>query len=168
MPHEPEPRIVINGVFWSDAQSDNLDCDVEDVFGKYRQWVQLHDERFHNNANRIDGLKYIVSAMALQWYNAIPTANVPANLNELQDAFYEKFIVRKTWAEWTKELQKCKYTPGSRSLPVINRFHVIYNKLGWPIGVQIETFVKILPMNLRQFVINIPGDDRDWYSLSHV
>lgn len=53
-----------------------------------------------------------------------------------------------------KELDKCKYVQGSSSLPMINRFQVICAKLQWPLSVQIEKFVRILPMNLRQFVIS--------------
>ncbi len=43
---------------------------------------------------------------------------------------------------------------GSSSLLMINMFQVICAKLQWPLDVQIETFFKILPMNLRQFVIS--------------
>ncbi len=42
---------------------------------------------------------------------------------------------------------------------MLNRFQVICNKLYWPVGVQIEKFLRILPMNLRQFVVSRAHDD---------
>ncbi len=42
---------------------------------------------------------------------------------------------------------------------MINRFQVVCNKLNWLIGVQIEKFVKILSMNLCQFVVFRAHDD---------
>ncbi len=78
---------------------------------------------------------------------------MPAILNNLQHEFFEKFRIAKTRQEWKKELDKCKYVPGTSSLPMINKFQVICSKLQWPIGVQIEKFIRILPMNLTQFVV---------------
>ncbi len=42
---------------------------------------------------------------------------------------------------------------------MLNIFQVICNKLNCPLGVQIEMFVRILPMNLHQFVISRAHDD---------
>ncbi len=42
---------------------------------------------------------------------------------------------------------------------MLNKFHVICNKLNWPVAVQIEKFVRILIMNLRQFVVSRAHDD---------
>ncbi len=50
---------------------------------------------------------------------------MPATLNNLQRDFFVKFIIAKTRLEWKKELDKCKYVPGTTSLPMINRFQVI-------------------------------------------
>ncbi len=36
---------------------------------------------------------------------------------------------------------------------MINNFQLHYDKLQWPLAVQIEKFVRILPMQLRQFVV---------------
>ncbi len=36
----------------------------------------------------IGGLKYILSRTGLEWYNDIPTAGMPADLDELQDQFF--------------------------------------------------------------------------------
>ncbi len=37
---------------------------------------------------------------------------------------------------------------------MINKFQLYYGKLQWPLPVQIEKFVRILPMQLRQFVVS--------------
>ncbi len=63
MPGEPEPGIiVING--FSDLMpetftGDNTEIDVEEFFNRLKQWEQLHAERFHNDATKVGGLKYI-------------------------------------------------------------------------------------------------------------
>ncbi len=108
---------------------ESLDCDVEEFFSKFRQWIHLHRQRFDNDAAIVAGFKYVLSCTALQWFNDIPAAVAPGNLNDLRDTFYEKFRIRETRVEWKKELQSCKYVPGSSSLPMINRFQYICNKL---------------------------------------
>ncbi len=77
---------------------------------------------------------------------------MPAMLNNLQHDFFAKVRIAKTRQEWKEELDKCKYVTGISSLPMINGFEVICGKLQLPIG--IKKFVRILPMNLRQFVIS--------------
>ncbi len=119
----------------------------------------MHVERFHNDATKVGGLKYILSGIALQWYNYIPAAAVPADLDALQDHFFAKFRTAKTRQEWKKELQMCKHVPGTTTLPMLNKFQVICTKLNWTIGVQTEKFVRILPMNLCQFVVLRAHDD---------
>ncbi len=100
MPGEPEPQIiVING--FGDLMSetftgDNAEINVEEFFNRFKQWEQLHAERFHNDATKVGGLKYILSGTALQWYNDIPAAAVPADLDALQDNFFAKFRTEKT------------------------------------------------------------------------
>ncbi len=37
---------------------------------------------------------------------------------------------------------------------MINTFQILFGKLQWPLPVKIEKFVRILPMNLRQFVVS--------------
>ncbi len=51
-------------------------------------------------------------------------------------------------------MEKCKYIPGTSTLPIINKFQLYCGKLQWPLFVQIEKFVHILPMQLRQFVVS--------------
>ncbi len=52
------------------------------------------------------------------------------------------------------ELEKCKYIPGISTLPIINKFQLYCGKLQWSLTVQIEMFVRILPMQLCQFVVS--------------
>ncbi len=79
---------------------------------------------------------------------------MPANLDLLQIDLYAKFRVAKTRLEWKKDLGNCKYIPGTNSLTMINKFQLCCNTLQWPLPVQIEKFVRILPMQLRQFVVS--------------
>ncbi len=96
----------------------------------------VHAERFHNDGTKVGGIKYILSGIALQWYNDIPAVALSGNLDDLRDHLY------------ARELLKYKYVPGSTTLPMLNRFQVICNKLNWPIVVQLEKIVRILPMDL--------------------
>ncbi len=61
-----------------------------------------------------------LSGIALQWFNNI--ANMPATVNNLQRDLFAKFRIAKTRVEWKKELEKCKYIPGTSTLPMINKF----------------------------------------------
>ncbi len=79
---------------------------------------------------------------------------MPGTVNQLQQVLFAKFRIAKTRQEWKKELDKCKYVPSSSCcLPMMNRLQVVCEKLQWPVNVQIEKFVRIPPMNLRQFII---------------
>ncbi len=95
-----------------------------------------------------------MSGIALQWFNDIPAANKPATVNNLHRDLFAKFRIAKTRVEWKKQLGKCKYIPGTSTLPMINKFQLYCGKLQWPLPVQIEKFVRILPMELRQFVFS--------------
>ncbi len=77
-----------------------------------------------------------------------------ANVNNLQLDLFSKFRIAKTRLEWKKELEKCKYVPGTSTPLTINKFQLYCGKLQWPLPVQIEKFVRILPMQLRQFVVS--------------
>ncbi len=91
---------------------------------------------------------------ALQWFNDIPQANLPTNVNDLQRDLFAKFRIAKTRLQWKKKLDTCKYIPGTSTLPMINKFQLLCGKLQWPLLVQIEKFVSILPMQFRQFVVS--------------
>ncbi len=52
------------------------------------------------------------------------------------------------------ELNKCKYMPGQSNLGMMNKFLTIAHKLECPLPVQIDWFIKLLPISLRQFVIS--------------
>ncbi len=90
-----------------------------------------------------------MSGTALQWFN-----DIPATVNNLQRDLFAKFRIAKTRVEWKKELEKCKYIRGISSLPIINKFQLYCGKLQWPLPVQLEMFVRILPMQQCQFVVS--------------
>ncbi len=100
--------------------------------------VTLHNDRFVDNAAKVVGFKYVLSRTALQWHNDLPVVGMPGTLNNLQHDFFAKFRVAYNRQEWKKEQDKCKYVPGTSSLPMLNRFQVVCAK----------------PMNLRQFVVS--------------
>ncbi len=77
---------------------------------------------------------------------------MPATVNNLQRNLFVKFRIAKTRVEWKKELEKCKYIPSTSTLPMINKFQLYCGKLQRP-PVQIEKFICILPIQLRQFVV---------------
>ncbi len=81
----------------------------------------------------------------------MPAGNIPSTVNNLQCNLFANFRCAKTRLEWKKELEKCKYIPGTSTLPMINKFQLYCGKLQWPLPVQIEKFVRFLPMQLRQF-----------------
>ncbi len=115
----------------------------------------MHSERFHNDATKVAGIKYVLSGTALQWYNDLPVGGMSAILNNLQHDFFAKFRIAKTRQEWKKELDKCKYVPGISSLPMINRFQVVCAKLQWTLAVQIEKFVRILSGENRSLLLTL-------------
>ncbi len=68
---------------------------------------------------------------------------MPVNVNNLQHILYAKFRTAQTRLEWKKELEKCKYMPGTSTLPIINKFQLYCGKLQWTPPVQIDQFVCI-------------------------
>ncbi len=49
----PIHMVVVNGLadLLPDSYSDNdMSIDIEELFGRYRQWLQIHQNRFANNA----------------------------------------------------------------------------------------------------------------------
>ncbi len=133
---------------------DNTSVDIEEFFARYKQWLGIHNNRFNNTAEQVAVIKYVLSGTALQWFNDIPAANMPATVSKLQHYLFANFRIAKTRVEWKKELEKCKYIPGTSTLPMINKFQLYCGKLQWPLPVQIEKFVRILPMQLCQFVVS--------------
>ncbi len=73
-----------------------MSTDIKEFFGRYRQWLNIHQNRFANNAERVAAIKYILSGTALQWFNYIPAANMLATVNDLQHDFVAKFMSRHT------------------------------------------------------------------------
>ncbi len=79
---------------------------------------------------------------------------MPATVNNLQRDLFAKFRIAKTRVEWKKELEKYKYIPGTSTLPMINKFQLYCGELLSPLPVQIEKFVRILPIQLHQFIVS--------------
>ncbi len=76
-----------------------------------------------------------------------------------QSAFFAKYRYRKTRSQLKAELNQYKYQPGQSNIGMMNKVITIADKLEWPVAVQIDRFIKILPMSLRQFVISLPNPD---------
>ncbi len=79
--------VVVNGLadLLPDSYSgDDLSIDIKEFFGRYWQWLKIHQNRFVNNTERVDAVKYVLSGRAVQWFNDIPTANMSATVNDLQ------------------------------------------------------------------------------------
>ena len=85
-------------------------------------------------------------------------ATIPANVAALKVLFDAKFLIVKSRTAWKKELAELKYVAGEPILPTINQFVLISEKLSWPLEVQIERFIKILPLSIRQFVVSSTHD----------
>ncbi len=147
--------VVVNGLadLLPDSYSGDMSTDIEEFFRRYRHCLNIHQTRFENNSEKVAAIKYVLSGTALQWFNEILAANIHATVNDLQHDLLAKFRIAKTRQEWKKEIEQCKYVPGNSTLPMINKFQLICRKSQWPLPVQIEKFVRIIPMNLRQFVV---------------
>ncbi len=97
--------VVVNGLadLLPDSYSgDDMFTDIEEFIGRYRQWLQIHQNRFANNAERVDAIKYVLSGKTLQSFNEIPAANIPTTVNDLQHDLFAKFRIAKTRQEWQK------------------------------------------------------------------
>ncbi len=153
----PPVVVVVDGIadLLPDSYSgDDTSVDIEEFFARYRQCLGIHNNRFANSPEQVAAIKYVLSGTALQWFNDIPVANMPATVNNLQLDLFAKFRIARTRLEWQKELEKCKYIPGTSTLPMINKFQLYCGKLQRPLPVQIEMFVRILPIQLLQFVVS--------------
>ncbi len=99
--------VVVNGLadLLPDSYSgDEMSTDIEEFFGRYRQWLNIHQNRFAINAERVAVIKNVLSGTALQWFNEIPAANMPTTVNDLQHDFFAEFRIAKTRQEWKKEI----------------------------------------------------------------
>ncbi len=91
--------VVVNGLanLLPDSYTgDNKSIDIEKFFARYRQWLGIHNNRFNNAAEQVAAIKYVLSCTALQWFNDIPAANMPATVNNLQHDLFAKFRIAKT------------------------------------------------------------------------
>ncbi len=61
----------------------------DDFFMRFRSWVNFQEARLPNDADKIEAFKYVLSDIAILWWNAVVAAgNVPITLNEVRDLFY--------------------------------------------------------------------------------
>ncbi len=77
----PPVVVVVNRLadLLADSYSvDDTSIDIEEFFARYRQWLGIHNNRFANAAEQVAAIKYVLSGTALQWFNDIPAANMPA------------------------------------------------------------------------------------------
>ncbi len=86
--------------------ADDTSVDIEEFFARYRQWLGILNNRFNNAAEQVAAIKYVLSGTALQWFNDIPDAKMPATVNNLQHDLFAKFRIANTRVEWKKELEK--------------------------------------------------------------
>ncbi len=170
MAEAPEMTVIVSN--FSDLMPEafsgvGIKYDTETFFMKFRSWVNFQEARLPTEDAKIGAFKYVLSDTATLWWNSIIAGqNVPATLNALKYLFYAKFRVTKTRQELKRELRECKYIPGVSCLPMLNKFQEISNKLDLPLEVQIEIFIRILPPNLRQFVVSRNTDNFDHVKLS--
>ncbi len=91
--------VIVNGLadLLPDSYSgDDTSVDLEEFFARHRQWLGIHNNRFANSAEQVAAIKYVLSGTALQWFNDIPAANMPASVNNLQRDLFAKFRIAKT------------------------------------------------------------------------
>ncbi len=103
---------------------DDTSVDIEEFFARYRQWLGIHNNRFNNTAEQVAAIKYVLSGSALQWFNDIPAANMPATVNNLKHDLFAKFRIAKTRVEWKRKLEKCKYMDTLSAMSHINLWFV--------------------------------------------
>ena len=133
---------------------------AETFFKNFCLWVELHQRQFHNNNLRVSAIKYCLSKSAADWSqerlreairpnNPVP---LPANLDALEQLFFQKFRVAKTRKQLRDELSILKYEPGVAPVHIKNNFLSIAQKLQMPNDEIIEKFLRLLPPQVRQFV----------------
>ncbi len=91
--------VVVNGLadlLPDNYSGDDMSTDIEEFFGRYKLWLNIHQNRFANNAERVAANKYMLSGTSLQWFNEIPAANMRTTVNDLQHNLFAKFSIAKT------------------------------------------------------------------------
>ncbi len=103
------PVVVVYNVL-ADLLPDNYSgddpsIDIEEIFSSFRQWLGVHQNRFAHNSDKVGAIEYVLSGTALQWFNDIPQANLPENVNDLQRDMFAKFRIAKTRLQWKKRVR---------------------------------------------------------------
>ncbi len=129
-------------------------------FKKYVSRLAIHRDRFNDNHRKIIAFKHCLCGQALVWWTGVNGGiNARVAVPDLQAMFFAKYRYRKSHIQLKAELNKCKYMPSQSNLGMMNTFLIIADKLEWPLPVQIDCFIKLLPMSLRQFVISRTTND---------
>ncbi len=89
MPVDTEPHIIVISNFADQLifTGESLDQDCGEYFRNCRSWEFFHQQRFANNADKVNAFKYMLSRAALLWWNTLPMAQIPATLDALRDLF---------------------------------------------------------------------------------
>lgn len=138
------------------GEPNSEDCD--EFFRKFRNWLDFHPSKFGTEDLRVNSFHYCLSLTASEWWSKLPAAEKPNTIDALETLFYRKFRTSKTRLQLKAELNSLKYEAGKPFLNMVNKFQTISNRLEWSINVQLEKFIRILPLTIRQFVVSRPYD----------
>jgi hypothetical protein len=83
-------------------------------------------------------------------------AQRPLTLDALQTLFFQKYRTEKTRQQLKSEIAALKYEPSKPFRNMVNKFQTLSTKLDWTLNVQLEKFISILPITIRQFVVSRP------------
>jgi hypothetical protein len=157
----PAPPIVIQVENLADLLPDKFswepDCeDCDEFFRKYRVWLEFHPTKFATEISRVNALHYCLSLSASEWWSSIPVAERPITVDALENIFFLKYRTEKTRQQLKAEIAALKYEPSKPFRNMVNKFQTLSSKLDWGLNVQLEKFIRILPLQIRQFVVSRP------------
>jgi len=147
------------------TEVDNLDS----FWSQFVQWIDLHAAVFGSASAQCKALRYVLKGQALEWFEDLLQKDdaharhgrftsmiVPQNLPALKKFFYEKFQRSKNAVR--KAISQLKYQEGEPPITLITRFLSLAKKLDWNLEQQVEQFVRLLPAQMKQFVVGRPCD----------
>ena len=129
--------------------------DVDEFFKRYVSWTVLHAAKFANPIEAIEAFKHVLCGTALSWWTDLVDEHAtPVTMNRLQDTFFAKFRYIKPRSQLKGEIDALRYQAGQSNLAMVNQFVVLANKLEWPLNIQIDRFLKLLPVQMRSFILS--------------
>jgi hypothetical protein len=162
MPAEREIVIQVENLvdllpekFSGEPESENC----EEFFRKFKIWLDFHPSKFDTDLAKVKSIHYCLSLTASEWWSKLPAAELPATVDELETIFLQKFKTAKTRQQLKAEVHALKYEPGKPFRNMVNKFQTISNRLEWSLILQLEKFIRILPIGIRQFVVSRPYDN---------